>query len=221
MDKIQFNLDSSGIFHIEGFSNSVAVLSPTDNIRQNTELRHLALHHHDLTDAKQILQLINETENISIKLFLFESAVVKVIKCFQHSESRSPLKKKFLAKKQGASNVLKYFESMRNKTIVHDENGYNHCDIGLVINDGTKPYSIEKIVTPSFTAIALNQENYANLNQIIEDSLEWIKENYDKLASVITDHYEKLGRETLLKYPPMRSDLKISAEDMHLPRPSK
>jgi len=216
VDEIKLNINPSGKIHIEGFPDAIAVVSPTDMLPENAQLRQLALHRHDLIDARHILQLIDEAENISSKLFLWESAVVKVTKCFKGANSRKPLdRKKFLSGKPGALDTLRYFESMRDKTIVHDDNGYNHCDIGLVINGDGKSYSIEKIVTPSFVAIAMGQENSANLSLLIQDSLAWIQGEYDQLAKVITDHYEKMGREALLKYPPMCSDLKVSPEDMH------
>lgn len=219
MDPIKFSHREPNQLHIDDFPDAIAVVQPNQPISECAELARLALYSHDLTSADRVLDALNSLADFSIRSDLWEFAIVKVTKCFKKSNSRKPLSAETIFGDNALALVcLKYFLSMRDKFIVHDDNTYMQCDVGLIIGAEGKSYSIEKVITPTFQAITLSQENYQNLKLLIAHAKIWIETEYDRLANLITEHYERVGRESLLKFPPMTTTPKMSAEDVHLNR---
>jgi len=56
---------------------------------------------------------------------------------------------------------------------VHDENAYAQGNPGAILNDGTKPYKIEKIVCFVVVGETLDQIAYANLKLLLAQALAW------------------------------------------------
>lgn len=217
MQNVNFSLKDQSAFHIEDFPDAVAVVGPTDGYAENSKLRDLSLHRFDLSLAMDILKSLTNIEAQEIRLYLWESAVIKFTKCFGSSKSRKKMNpEEIFGTIPEAMIAYNYFKSLRDKHIAHDDNGYSHSDIGLIIAGEGKSYNIELVITPSFLAVTLSQDNFNNLNQLILAAMKFIEQEYEKTAQKITSHYEALGREVLLKFPSLKTTIKGAAEDVHL-----
>jgi hypothetical protein len=222
MDPIEIRQKEDGKLHIEGFPDAEAVVTPNDNYIGIEKMKSLALHGQDLTVALETLEAINRVTESAIQVFLWEYAVVKVTKCFKKSNARESLQHELIhGGDPMALGVVKYFLSMRDKFIVHDDNGFSDCDFGLIIASPKKSYAIEKVVTPSFSAVTLDKDNYSNLHLVITKTLEWVRKEYDQLAKDVTEHYEAFGRDRLKAFPPMALRFNMSADDIHKNRTRK
>jgi hypothetical protein len=134
-------------FHIEGFPDAVKVLGISGP--KSRRLADLALHKSDLDFALECLTAINQVaeEPYIIRQALWRSAIVHFIKCFSESESRFSLNPKQVYKNDpGASEPYRYFDSLRNKHLIHDENSYAQCLPGAVLNKKGMDHKIAKIV---------------------------------------------------------------------------
>jgi len=95
--------------------------------------------------------------------------------------------------------VFDYFQNLRNKHVVHDENAYSQSIPGAVLNKGDKPYKIEKILCFGAHSNTLEQGNYANLKLLIRKALEWVIAEFDAFCELVTKELEACSYEDLLK----------------------
>ena len=186
-------------FQIEGFPDAIKVLKITGP--KSRRLADLALHKADLDFALECLIAINQApeEPYILHQALWRSAIVHYIKCFGRSESRFSLNPKTVYKGDvGAFEPFKYFESLRNKHLVHDENSYAQCLPGAVLNKKGMDHKIAKIVCLSMLGDTLGQENYSNLHLLITRAREWVVAQFDQLCEVLTSELEAKPYEELL-----------------------
>src|SRR5258708_757937 len=185
-------------FHVEGFPGAVKVLRITGPKVQR--LADLALHKVDLDFTLECLEAINKTPDkpYLLREVLWQAAIVHYIKCFGQSESRFSLNPKTVYKGDaGAFEPYKYFDSLRNKNLVHDENSYTQCLPGAVLNKNDMPYKIAKIVCLSLVGSTLGQENYQNLHLLATRAQEWVVTQFDELCNLLTSDLEPRGYEAL------------------------
>jgi len=115
--------------------------------------------------------------------------------------------------------VFEYFKSLRNKHLIHDENSYAQSIPGAILNKGNKEYKIEKVVCFAAIGVTLGDENYGNLNLLIQKSRSWVITEFDQLCDSITkeleaESYEALhARESLSYRTP-------TVDEIHRKRPS-
>lgn len=178
-------------FHIEGFPDAIKVLRITGPKSQR--LANLALHKADLHFALECLTAINHAaeEPYVLRQALWRSAIVHFIKCFGQSKSRFSLDPKKVYKGDTeAFEPFEYFESLRNKHLVHDENSYAQCLPGAVLNKKGMDHKIAKIVCLSVIGDTLNQENYSNLHLLVTRAREWVVAQFDELCAILTSELE-------------------------------
>ena len=77
--------------------------------------------------------------------------------------------------------MFDYFKNLRNKHFIHDENSYAQSLPGAVLNKGNKPFKIEKIICVNTVAETLEQENYSNLQLLIEKARDWVDKEFEAL----------------------------------------
>jgi hypothetical protein len=185
-------------FHIEGFTDAIKVLRIIGPKSQR--LADLALHKADLDFSLGSLEAINQLpeEPIILRQALWRSAIVHFVKCFGRSESRFSLDpKKVYRGDAEAFEPFEYFDSLRNKHLVHDENSYAQCLPGAVLNKKGMGQKIAKIVCLSVIADTLNQENYSNLHLLASRALEWVVAQFDELCNLLTSELEPKSHEEL------------------------
>lgn len=186
-------------FHIEGFPDAVKVFRIDGP--KSKRLADLALHRADLGFALESLEQINKVpeQPYVLRQALWRSAVVHYMKCFGDNESRFSLVVQQVYKgDEGAVEPYKYFDSLRNKHLVHDENSYAQCLPGAVLNKKEMNYKIAKIVCLSVIGDTLSQENYSNLHLLITRAQQWVVTQFDQLCDILTNELEPEQYETLL-----------------------
>lgn len=199
MENFEISQRDTG-FHIEGFPDAVKVvhIDSPDTAR----LSDLALHKTDLEFADQCLEAINAVpeEPYVLRESLWRSAIIHFLKCFGKSNARSRLKTDdvFQGEPPEAIEAFKYFLSLRDKHLVHDDNSYAQSIPGAVLNDGGKDYKIEKIVCFSASSVTLEQANYSNLKLLIGKALLWVTQEFDHLCEKLTETLELETYATLL-----------------------
>ena len=187
--------------HVEGFPNAVKVLR-LDGPKPK-RLSDLVLHKTDLGFSLECLEQINkvpEDPNI-LRQALWRSAVVHYMKCFGDNESRfSLVVKKVYKGDEGVMEIYKYFNSLRNKHFVHDENSYAQCLPGAVLNKQKMNHKIAKIVCLGVIGETLVQGNYNNLHLLITKAQQWVDAQFDDLCDILTKELEAEKYETHLAY---------------------
>ena len=186
-------------FHIEGFPDSVKVIRIKGP--EARKLADLALHKADLNFALECLDQINGMPEIGhvLRQALWRSAVVHFMKCFGDSKSRVRLVPRNVYKGDPeAMEVFRYFKSMRDKHLIHDENSYTQCLRGAVINKKDMDHKIAKIVCLSVIGDTLGQANYSNLHLLISRAREWIVPRFDTICNALSAELESNSYEALV-----------------------
>lgn len=189
-------------FRIKGFPDGIKVIRVEGKFAK--KMADLSLHRSDLNFARDCLTEINNVTNSSnvLRQSLWRSAIIFYMKCFGNNKSRSNLNaKRIYSGDKFALNIFKYFKSLRNKHLVHDENAYSQALPGAILNQGDKLNKIEKVVCPTFNANTLSQTDYGNLNLLIQDALKFVENQYDITCEIITKNLEAKSYKELISIP--------------------
>lgn len=192
MEHFEVDLTDSGL-HISGFPDAVRVVRLSGHKAQ--QISELASHRHDLLIALACLEGINDVlpESLLVQQGLWRSAVEHCIKCFSDSGARSRLNPKRVFKGDpDALEVYEYFRNLRNKHIAHDENAFNQCIPGAVVNGPKIKHKIAKIVCVNAIVDTLIQDNYGNLRRIVTETLNHIETRFESLCNSLTEELEIL-----------------------------
>jgi hypothetical protein len=170
-------------------------------------LSDLALHQQDLRFSLEALDTLNQAPNDSpfIQEALWRTAIIHFIKCFgEGARFQLSAPKIYKGKPPEAIEAFTYFKALRNKHVAHDESAYAQSVPGAVLNDGSKPYRVEKIVCFSARAATLVQGNFANLRLLVSDALSWVNAEFDKLCNELTTELEALSDDELATKGPLQ-----------------
>jgi hypothetical protein len=185
-------------FHIEGFPDALKVIR-LDGPKAR-RLADLSLHKADLEFALECLTHINKVsdEPHVMRQALWRSAVVHFVKCFGGSDSRFSLDARVIYKSDPEGiEQYKYFESLRNKHLVHDENSYAQCLPGAILNKGDSPHKIERVVCLNIIGDTLSQGSYSNLHLLVAVALNWVTAQFDQLSDLVTEELEAVDYDLL------------------------
>lgn len=207
-------------FHIQGFPDGVKVVTVDGAVARR--LGHLALHRSDLEFVCLCLDAMEQLpqDQEGIRTALWTSAVVHYVKCFGDSKKRFQLDPTQVHR--GCSpetrQAFEFFKSLRNKHIVHDENGYKQSTVGAIINAGNKPFKIEKVVAMTFTFQVHGPENRRNLRLLTQRALGWVAAQFDECAGLVSAQLETIRYDELAARPAIQTH-GPTVDDMHKPRP--
>lgn len=200
---------------IQGFPDAIKVIQLSGHGARR--LSHLMLHLSDLEFAKKCLEEIDPNcELISVvNEALWTAAIVRFIKCYCFSKSRFQLSTGKTLRGTDPSFLVayKYFYDLRSKHLVHDENAFSQGLPYALLNDGNKPYKIEKVVCAAHRAVTLEPGNLQNLKLLIEKSLNWVTSEADMLFVSLGEGLEALPYKELyerggVRYvPPQAKDM--------------
>lgn len=186
--------------HVDGFPDAVKLIQLEDP--KARRISDLLLHRHDLEFADQCLEEINRAPSDlpTVREALWRCAIVHFAKCFGNSRARFQLSRDKIYKWEPpeAKLAFDYFQNLRDKHVVHDENSYSQSLPGAVLNRGNKPYKIEKILCFGAHASTLEQGNYGNLKFLIQKALKWVVTEFDLCCDLVTKELEALSYEELL-----------------------
>ncbi len=189
------------------------------------DLAELALHQSDLSSAESYLDAINliPLEAREIREGLYLAAVIRFLKCFKKSQRRQKLDAiEILGSDQFGLEFFSTLEAVRDKHIAHDQNSLAQCFVGAAINDGQKPYKVEKVVPIVVNVQLLTEEDWRNLKLGIQKSLQYVKKKMDDLYVDITNDLEKedyrslAARPDVVLTPALTADIKKSRDQIHL-----
>ena len=168
---------------------------------KSKRLADFGLHKSDLGFAESCLDELNKVnpKNIVVRQSLWRCAIVSFIKCFGSSRARGQLNEKKIWKGNDlALTNFYYFRNLRNKYFIHDENAYSQSLPGAAINNGNKPYKIEKIICTICLAETIGQDNYNNLHLLIKTAKEYVIKEFDVLCNNLTKELEKISYKALI-----------------------
>lgn len=201
MENISFGLNPlKGALTIEGFPDAVKVICiETPEARK---LADLALHKADLEFSLSCLNLLKTlpTDAVVVKDALWISSIASYIKCFGFSEARIHLSFKKIYKGESpiAKEVFGYFKDLRNKHMLHDENSYSQCFSGAILNNEKKEKKIEKVICLGVRVNTFSEENLAQMNHLVDNALNWVTREFDKLCERISHQLEQEPYKELL-----------------------
>jgi hypothetical protein len=192
-------------FVIDGLpEDAVKVISFRDLLPGHSRnLWSLAAHRVDLNSAKAGLNRINDVEE-DLRLALWQTAIVSYCKCFSQTNkqgARKPLEPNKTLDAGQPRDIHRWFMSLRNMNVAHDENAWLRALPGAVIAAPDKGHSVEDVICLTFEGQSLKQENFGNLNLLIDSALKWVESEFNKLCTIISDALEKMPRETLIDQP--------------------
>jgi len=204
MERLSVTKTDSG-FCIQGFPDAVKVIRI--NGPEGKRLSDLALHRADLEFAAACLEAINHVpdEPSVLREALWRGAIIHFMKCFGSSLRFQLSAKKVYKGNSMALNAFSYFDNLRNKHVVHDENAYAQSIPGAILNKGDKPYKIEKVVCFSAMAETLCQDNYSNLHLLCQTAIAWVANEFTQLCEAQTKKleaksYDDLYRQEAITY---------------------
>ena len=209
-------------FIIDGLPQDAVKLISFDGLLpgHSRALWSLAAHRLDLRFAKTCLSLINAAENDARKA-LWRVAITSYCKCFAQTNKkggRRPLHPNKILPAGQPREIHRWFMSLRNMNVVHDENGLLQTLSGAVIASPGKDYNIEMVTCATVEGESLSQAHFGNLTLSIEHALKWVNAEFEKLCVQISKELENIPRETLLRQPNVTYRAP-EADDVHSPRP--
>ena len=188
-------------FEVHGILDAKVLVQLSD--RRAQRVAHLFLHLADLEFAAQCLdELPKQPADSIVQEALWGHAIVHYFKCFGSSKARSCLSEhKVLRGDAVGLEVFKEFKSLRDKHLVHDENPLTQCIPAAALNDGTKAYKVEKIITISVISEIMTNDGWSNLRLLIEKAKDWVDAEYLRLCAAISADLENVPYEELIKLP--------------------
>lgn len=209
-----------GSIRVEGFSDGHKLVS--FDMPEKKRLADLSLHHNDLLFSKTCIELINQVagEPAALRESLWASAIVSFFKCFGNGERfLLDAKKIYKSDPPEAIEVFKFFKSLRNKHIVHDENSYSQAFVGAILNPVGNDKKVHRVISCQATSVTLEQDSWSNFYLLVTKALAWVVCEFDALAERMTSKLELKDYEALLSggqlsfTVPMASDVHISKGD--------
>jgi len=202
---------------IEGYPDAVkAVVIDGPLVRQ---LSHLTLHATDLRAALECvteLQAHPQTSTVA-RESLWESAIVRLFKCFGTSQSRAQLSPTKIFPEGLPRQVFRYFKSLRDKHLVHDENAYTQVIPAAVIGPETSAEHVQDIICSVVTGVTLTEANLSNLRLLIETALQWVEPKADEVRAKIKAELEDEDYPSLITRPQAQFTVP-TLEQLHQPR---
>lgn len=194
---------NEGHLHIEGYPDAVALKRIDTPIAR--QLASIALNQSDLIfcrDALKEITRLNRAENQLTVEGLWIAAIARYFKCFGGNKSRSRLSAKAILKGHpGADTVFAYFQDLRDKHIVHDENPLTQGFVGVAVNGVRAPYKVADIITLAINAFTVDEAHVTQLTQLVEVTLSWVDTKRDELHHKLGREYEQWSRPELLALP--------------------
>ncbi len=202
-------------FDVQGFPDAVKVIGIKGP--KARRLGDIALHVCDLEFSLSCLDGINlvPEEPSALKEALWRSSVIHFLKCFGNSGCRFSLDaNKIYRGGDMALEIFNYFQNLRNKYFVHDENSFAQALPGAILNKPDAPHKIAKIICPTFMSETLDQGNFGNLHKLVTIALEWATEQFDQLCDKLSAELESLAHEDLSRRAGITYSMP-SAEEVH------
>jgi len=174
---------TEGSLHIEGYPTARRFVKlPAEPFGQ--KIGDLRLHQSDLIFCEQAMQLFglhlqtsvenqSNENNLMNRTIFWIAILTKFLGCFKKSKARMRLEKDDVFKdSDDARGAFDYFEALRDKHIVHDENPLNIIAVGVVLGESNKIIDIVSLKLQADTASS--QSDAQNLYNLITHTLKYV-----------------------------------------------
>lgn len=202
-DEVHINitpLNPDGSIHIE--EGNVPFYNVEGPIAR--QMIDLQLHKVDLMLVAECLRLLTHkhvTHTIESEA-IWMAAMVRFFKCFSGTDGgRSQLSHKRVLKSEPPEAMVSFarLETLRNKTLVHDQNSFMQGKLGVPI---AFPPNVSPRMGPlvfvSFVATTLDDESVSNLTLLTQCALKWIEVKYAELESRVVADLRKEKAATIV-----------------------
>lgn len=194
---------TDGRFHIENYPDAVALKRIDTPIAR--QLQAMTLHQFDLSFCRNALVEIarlDREENVLTAEGLWVAALARYFKCFGKNKSRSQLSaQKILRSHPGAEAVFTYFQDLRDKHIIHDENPFTQAFTGVAVNSKEAQYKVADIISLAFNAFTVDDAHLIQFTQLIDITLAWVNAKRNELHNILGHEYEQWPHQDLLTLP--------------------
>lgn len=196
-----------GNIHIDGYPNAQRIVKmPKEPFGK--QLADLRLHQSDLIFCEQAIQkyrsFIKTPENtLDIDVYL-TAILAKYFICFKKSKGRESLNKiNIFSNNHMALQAFDYFESLRDKHIIHDENPLNLSITSIILGENNKVIDVFSLMISAHFGEDPGAENLHNL---IVDTLKYVNFEIDKCLSKCFEWLNTISTEELKNYPDLKTD---------------
>lgn len=198
-------LEKQKSFLVEGDFNPDAQpinIPLKDADRQN--LIDYFLHIRDLDEAFAFLQFISIDKPDMMNKALFIAGLNGAMKIFKTSKARMKiLKDEFVKQFPALSDELKYFESLRDKHYMHDENGMIETTAFLLLNPEGSPEKFGGLPSVVWNSAHLNYYvESQRLQRFLYSVLDYVKKQIDIIGDQIAKRYAETEWDVLEKFGP-------------------
>lgn len=192
-------VDKEG-FVIEGDfpPNAVPIALPNDYKPKKRYVSYF-LHRYDIQQGILFLKCISIDKHESVNEGLFIAGLNALVKCFQESKARTRISESILTKNPEIKELYQYFNLIRNKHYMHDENEMiQTTDFFLVTFEEEKPTIFNASVV--WNRVKLDYHLEANkllhLMYVLHD---FICAEIDKMNENIVSDFSNKSKDELLK----------------------
>lgn len=159
----------------------------------------------DIDNAFSYLQCISADKNFCINEALFIAGLNSGMKCFKKSNARTGVRKidktQFLAAYPNSNEDLLYYESMRDKHFIHDENQMTQSTAFLLLNPTGSPTKFGGPPSVVYNVVKLGYYAEAQrFQQFLCTVGNYIVSEIDRLGEKIAKDYQDVQYEKLAQY---------------------
>lgn len=203
--KYEFSVEkNTGKMKIDNLPEGVRVLYvPRDN--KDDRCISYILHEEDLLYCIFYLDKALKTEDTIIKEALFESALIRYIKCFTSSKSgRKQLNENVVYKNYSGDPIgcHRKFKQIRDWYIAHDQQNFMNMKMGIVVNGND---NVLGAFCPPQNLSFLHDDNINMLLTMCAYALKYVREIRDMELEVVHNKYISLDAKEVNKLPEMKS----------------
>lgn len=169
----------------------------------------LQLHKIDFVFVAECLRLLtHQHTTLTIESeAIWTAAMVRFFKCFGSTNGgRSQLSAQRVFKAEPAEAMVSFarLETLRNKTLVHDQNSFMQGKLGIPI---ACPPNARPRMGPlsffGFIATTLDDEHVSNLTLLTQCAINWIEAEYAEMERILTNELKEEKGETILARGPL------------------
>lgn len=183
------------------------------------QLKSLQLCNMDLHSIIDSLNMIKAIQNEGIKEALFEYALVKFLKNFKSSSSRIKLNSNKILKDSlkedeyiEAKKCFEYYDTLRDKHVVHDESRYSESKVLAIINNQSSKIVVPKVLVLGFDSVLTDDAHVQPLKSLACISLKWVEKKIDELCNELQEEYNNKTYDELMALDNAQYTAPISAE---------
>jgi len=178
-----------GKLHIEGYPDARRVVKLATPAAKR--LAALRLHQVDLGLCEKLMQFLCNIDQADLSEALWTAILTKFFSCFGDSKARAALHPTKVYKGiPDALTAFRFFENIRNKHVVHDENNYRLSTTAVVLGDNSEVQDILSFAVDSFYR---NEETSQTLYNLIDRTRKFVE---SEIASTLKKIFTEVNTMT-------------------------